>query len=337
MKDFWISSGHHLVDHDESGHLVASDEFLRAFLARPEILPPEEACAAERALHAKLVTHPRAEVKEREIAAIEDEDARENWRLYLRFRDLLLTSPSLEAAYLTQFREGRPALPWLFINQLTQLILRNALDRQEDAFTLKAAELFFRRQKLSLDGGQLLLADADLIEDRQVAAHASPLLAMFQGEGAGGIEVLSAANAEAYRGRSDAFDLVLDFHPQGPGREGLARVMEIWIRHLLGIDSRIEPIDRLEGKTWSWFVGLDQQASEIGNALWRGEEPPHNGRERILGLFRMSFLAPHVMLDNVAGEPVYFILATDKERFVHMKPQNLITGLPLKTAEMALG
>ena len=47
MKDFWLSSGHHLLDRDERGHLVVTDEFLKAYLARPELLPPADACAAE--------------------------------------------------------------------------------------------------------------------------------------------------------------------------------------------------------------------------------------------------------------------------------------------------
>lgn len=31
MKDFWLSCGHHLVDRDEGGGLVASDEFLKLY------------------------------------------------------------------------------------------------------------------------------------------------------------------------------------------------------------------------------------------------------------------------------------------------------------------
>ena len=43
MKDFWVSSGHHLVDRDEHGRLAVTDAFLKAYLARPELLPPETA------------------------------------------------------------------------------------------------------------------------------------------------------------------------------------------------------------------------------------------------------------------------------------------------------
>ena len=51
MNDFWISCGHHLLDRDEGGGLMVTDEFLKVYLARPELIPPPEACAVERTLH----------------------------------------------------------------------------------------------------------------------------------------------------------------------------------------------------------------------------------------------------------------------------------------------
>jgi hypothetical protein len=55
MTDFWLSCGHHLTDRDISGGVLISDDFLKAYLARPELKPPAEACAAERRLHAALL------------------------------------------------------------------------------------------------------------------------------------------------------------------------------------------------------------------------------------------------------------------------------------------
>ena len=37
MSDFWLSSGHHLVDRDADGRLMVTDELLKAYLARPEV------------------------------------------------------------------------------------------------------------------------------------------------------------------------------------------------------------------------------------------------------------------------------------------------------------
>ena len=46
MKDFWLACGHHLLDRDESGGLVVTDDFLKIYLARPELMPPPDACDA---------------------------------------------------------------------------------------------------------------------------------------------------------------------------------------------------------------------------------------------------------------------------------------------------
>ena len=59
ISDLWVSSGHHLLDRDSHGRLVITDAFLKAYLARPEIMPPEGACDIERRLHARLLQeHP---------------------------------------------------------------------------------------------------------------------------------------------------------------------------------------------------------------------------------------------------------------------------------------
>ena len=40
MADFWLSCGHHLLDRDDGGGLLVTDDFLKAYLARPELAPP---------------------------------------------------------------------------------------------------------------------------------------------------------------------------------------------------------------------------------------------------------------------------------------------------------
>ena len=42
MKDFWLACGHHLLDRNDSGGLVVTDDFLKIYLARPELVPPPE-------------------------------------------------------------------------------------------------------------------------------------------------------------------------------------------------------------------------------------------------------------------------------------------------------
>jgi len=332
MKDFWLSSGHHLLDRDERGHLVLTDEFLKAYLARPELLPPPDACAAERHLHHDLLMHqPRRIVDVTEIAAISDPDAQENWRFMISFRDRLLRSPTLEAAYIDLIRDPAETPP-IFFNQLTNLVLRNALDGIEDAFPLRAGELFFRPQRATYHDGALLLADAETIELHEHNRQSSPLLKMLGGPAVTELNVLDQENAGQYFDRSDAFDLVLNLGGSGSARRGLADAMTIWIRHLLGLEVEIETVDRMEDENWAWFVGLDTEATRIGNALWGHEDVEPEWLERIIGLFRLDFIQPTDALPMIEGRPVWLLLAMTEDRLVRMKPQNLITGLPLRAS-----
>src|SRR6476646_4142334 len=72
MRDFWLSCGHHLLDRDDGGKLRVTDEFMKVYLARPELAPPPEACTVERTLHAALLSDPRRAVAADEIGAIAD-------------------------------------------------------------------------------------------------------------------------------------------------------------------------------------------------------------------------------------------------------------------------
>src|ERR1700743_3145376 len=141
--DFGLACEHHRLDRDALGRLLVTDEFLKAYLARPELVPPPEACAAERKLHDAMLSDPRGFVAPSQIAAIADVDARENWDVMIRWRDHLVKHCTLEAAYLETIRRNL-GFPQLFVGQLTQAILRNALDDCDDVFVLRAAEMLFR-------------------------------------------------------------------------------------------------------------------------------------------------------------------------------------------------
>ena len=336
MSDFWVSSGHHLVDRDADGRLIVTDDLLKAYIARPEVLPPPEACLVERALHQRLLRNPREPIEIDEINAMQDRDARENWRHLIAFRDHLLAHASLEAAYVALVVGTKVVTPPVFLNQLVHIILRNILDGETDPFVLRAAELFFRPQRLSYNDGVLLLADEETVDGakthNQSHTPVSPLVAMFGDARAHSLDVLTAENAAAYHGRSDAFDMVLDFRSESPGRAAFARVLTQWIKALIGVDAEIRPVARVHDESWAWFVGLDQEATRIGNALWRGEEPPDDGRDRIVALFDLRFADSQLMLDKVAGRPVSLILAMPPDRIVRLKPQNILVGLPLKVS-----
>ena len=97
MTDFWHSCGHHFLDRDGSGGYAITDDFLKVYLARPELIPPPDACSAERKLHAALIADPRRSVTASEIMAIAETDARENWEILIAFRDHLMYGPRTAA------------------------------------------------------------------------------------------------------------------------------------------------------------------------------------------------------------------------------------------------
>jgi Family of unknown function (DUF6352) len=334
MRDFWLACGHHLLDRDAGGGLVATDEFLKAYLARPELAPPPEGCVVERTLHAALLADPRRPVAAGDIAAITDADARENWQLMIGFRDHLLVHPTLEAAYLALMRAGAGRTPPLFVNQLVHVILRNILDGCADPYVLRAAELFFRPQRLTLHEGALLAAD----EERIAGVHptpVSPLVSLLGLEKSAAIDVLGERNADDYFARSDAYDMALDLTAGRHGLVALGDVIARWVRHLLAVDVDVEPLKELRDAPLTWYVGLDAEGTRIGDRLWRSETLDEAANAQVVGLFRLGFRSRDIVSAELAGEPVYLILAMTPEKILRMKPQNLLTGLPVRQREAA--
>jgi hypothetical protein len=199
---------------------------------------------------------------------------------------------------------------------------------------LRAGELFFRPQRVSFHEGALLLADAELVE-AEAPGRRSPLVAMLGLEPETELDVLDDANAWTYWSRSDAFSMALNLGSNAKSRAGLARAIEAWVRHLLHIEVAVEPIAALEDRDWRWFVGLDAEATRIGNALWRGEPLDDDARSRVLALFRLTIADQARVEPRAAGRPVYLFLAMTPDRMLRLKPQNLITGLPLTAAVQA--
>jgi hypothetical protein len=332
MKDFWISCGHQLLDHDEGGGLLVTDEFLKVYLARPELIPPLEACAVERTLHGALLANPRLAVSASDIAAIADADAHENWQLLIAFRDLLLCHQTLEAAYAELMRNGPGKTPQLFVNQLVHVILRNALDGVDDARVVRAAELFFRTQRVTLHENLLIAADEETIGGVNTAP-VTPLVSMLGIPAEAAIDILNDDNAESYWERSDQFDMAIDLTAGHAGLAALAEAMRRWIAHVLGVEVTIEPLSELRDATLTWYVGLDADATKIGDMMWNGEDIDEATMARVVGLFALTFRDPSVVLDKVKREPVYLILAMTPDKIIRMKPQNLATGLPIRHLE----
>jgi hypothetical protein len=333
MKDFWLSCGHHLLDRDVGGGLVVTDEFLKLYLARPEIAPPLDACVVERTLHAVLLADPRRLVGAAEISAIADADARENWSVMIALRDVLVRHKTVEAAYLHLIRKGVGTIPALVLDQLVHVILRNVLDACDDAAMLRAAELFFRPQRLTTYDGLLIAADEETVAGTG-AQSPSPLVSMLGLSAEAQIDILNDDNAASYWRRSDLFDMALDLSPSRRGLIALGDVMALWLMHLLSVKVRIEPVINADEIDLTWYVGLDVEATKIGDALWNGEQLDQATASRVIGLYRLTIHDTDIVLDKAGGEAIYLILATTPDGRLRMKPQNLVTGLPIRQLEV---
>jgi hypothetical protein len=145
--------------------------------------------------------------------------------------------------------------------------------------------------------------------------------------------VLNDDNAHDYWERSDRFDMALDLTA---GRRGLAAVGEViarWVRHLLAIEVAVEPLIEANDVNLSWYVGLDEQGTKVGDDLWNGEDLDDATRSRVVGLYRLTFRDPAPVLDKAKGEPIYLIMAMTPDGMLRLKPQNLVTGLPIRQME----
>lgn len=332
MPDFWRSSGFHLL-RIEGDELVVSDDFLRAFLLRPELAPIDESCAAERALHERLIEEPRRPVEETSVAGLADPDAADNYRAFLRFRDRLLAQPGVTAAYLDLVRNGLDGVPPLFLDQLTHILVRHLLDGTGDPFRARAGELLFREQRVTIQDGQVMLADEETVvmlgRDGGLGALGRLLVESETPLRQVELDVLQPSTAEGYWARSDRFDTVLDLGFTRPGLDALCRVLEGWVLRFTGAAVSIQPVGRIEDQRWVWHVGLDVEASALLDTLWQGEELDEARRARLLALFRLEFKDLADMLDRVRGRPVHLGLAMTPDQRLRMKPQNLLLNLPL--------
>lgn len=353
LPDLWPDGGFTKLERNGQGWLKPMPAWWAAWLARPELALVPESCAAEHRLHAALAADPLRPVSEPELAALADADVRENWQHFLALRDTLQQAGTLEAWLLALWRGGPVRVPPLFIDVIVQAVVRGLLDGVDDAFEARAAELFFRPQRLSLHEGRLLAGDREMLDlqrethgfgdiGRLLAQAQQPLKAVQ-------LRVLQRESSAAYwaeatrPGGRHAFllDLThdirqelghgLSFHLQAAnsGLAALARVLQRWVRHLLGVAVTIEPLRQIDDAHWRWHLGLDAEASRLLDDLYEGRTVESERQARLISLFRLRFTNPGEMRADVAGRPVYLGLAMDAAQGLRLKPQNLLLNLPL--------
>ena len=340
------------------GWLLPTDDYLRTFLARPELAPVPESCRAELALHAALLQTPSKPVAPGTLATLQDADARESYMLFLRFRDGLLAAGTLEAYYLSLFRPAlanAPAaidIPPLFIDLLVEAIMRNLLANSGDAFEVRAADLLHRSQRISIHDGQVLSGDRDALDmlnetgglgdiGRFLADAKAPLRSI-------NMQVLGDDNAADFFQQAGRHHFLLDLTHEvtsdlshglifrmtraRSGLKALSNVLQKWVQHFLGVAVTIRPLQKIDDDAWRWHVGLDAEATALLNDLYEGHEVDAARLTRLVSLFRLDFVNPQEMRADVAGKPVYLGLMMNADGVVKLKPQNLLINLPLREA-----
>ena len=185
---------------------------------------------------------------------------------------------------------------------------------------------------MTLHEGSLIAADEEAIAGKS-DTPASPLVSMLGIPAEAEIDVMNDDNAGHYFEHSDRFHMALDLTAGRRGLQALGTAIAHWVEHLLAVDVAVEPLTEMRDAQFTWYVGLDADGTRIGDALWQGEELDEPARGRVVGLFRLTFRDPTVVVDKVKGEPVYLILAMDQDKVLRMKPQNLVTGLPIRHLE----
>jgi uncharacterized protein DUF6352 len=332
--DFWRSCGYRLLTVGGDGRLTVTDDFLRSYLTRPELAPIPESCAAESALHDALLAAPRRAVTPAEIAAIADPDVRDNYGIWLRFRERLTEANSLEAAYAGLFRGDGVDVPPMFVQQLTQVILRHILGEEADPMAARAAEMLFRVQKIAvLEDGAVMAADAVTVDlyamggsfgslGELLARNRTPLRTVE-------LDVLDRETAADYWERDERFDTSISLNRGRAALAALTDVLQRWVAHFLAVDVTIAPQREIDDARWVWHVGLDAEASALLNDLYNKVDVDDTRMRRLLCLFQLDFADSAAMRPALAGRPVYLAMAMDADNLLKLKPQNLLLNLPL--------
>ncbi len=357
QDDFWPACGYRLLQRSPQGWLQPTPAWLAAWLARPELALVPESCRAETRLHESLAADPLRPVGARDLAALQDADARENYTHFIALRDALLQAGTLEAWLLALWRSGAVRVPPLFIDLVVQAVVRGLLEGHDNAFEARAAELFFRTQRLSRHEGRQLAGDKETLDlqrethgfgdlGRLLAQAAQPLRAaqmqVLQAQPAQDTQAAYWAEATRPAGRHlFLLDLTheikqelghgLAFHltHAHSGLKALGAVLARWVQHFLGVAVHITPLQKIDDPQWRWHVGLDAEASRLLDDLYQDRAVEPERLARLISLFRLDFDDARDMRADVTGKPVYLGLMATPEQTLRLKPQNLLLNLPL--------
>lgn len=336
MTDFWLTSGYHLLELTDDGRLAVTPEYANAYWQRPEVAPIAESCQAERALHARLDDDPFLPVTDADLAAFQDRDAADNYRVVANFIAGLKLAGTLERYYASLFAGDGISIPPLFIDQIAHALMRHVLRDAGNPMQVRASEMFFRKQRVTVNEGQILVADDEIVGMYSETGGFGSLGKMLV-EGSAALrevelDVLTEENADLYWPRSDRFDTVLDVTFARPGLDALCRVMELWVSQFSGLAVRIHPVQSIRDEKWRWHIGLDAEATALLNDLYNGIDVEEARQENLISLFRLESKDAEAFIPEMRGKPVYLGLAKTSANTLTIKPQNLLTNLPLSKA-----
>ena len=242
MPDYWTSCGYRLLTRGGDGRLTVTDDFLRSYLMRPELSPIPESCAAELALHDALLANPRR------VGS-----APTSWRRWpMRTRGRITASGCAFArassapirsrrAYVGLFQGEGVDVPPQFVAELTQVLLRHILGDDATPMEARAAEMLFRTQKIAVtEDGAVMSADEATVELFATTAgfgSLGELLAQNKTPARSvDLDVMDDGNAAEYWDRDERHDFSVSLNRGQPALDALTRVLEKWVRHLLGVE-----------------------------------------------------------------------------------------------------
>ncbi len=355
MHNFWTACGHPHLRRDARGWMSPTPDYWRLWLQRPELALVPESCQAEKRLHQALMDAPGMQVAPAQLQAFQDGDARENYQLFLRFRDEVERAGSLESAYMAWMQSGNIQLPALFIDLVVQAIVCHVLADVDDAWVWRAAELLFRRQRITIEGGRVLSGDSDTLDSLKATGGLGEMGRLLMEGGATlkavDVKVQHKDSEDRYLAQREGLgryafllDMTHEIHNELPhglilkmvnarsGLKALAAVLTRWVQHFLGVSVQIEPVQKVDDPAWRWHVGLDATASALLNDLYQGTELSAPRQQQLISLFKLHFDHPQDMRADVQGKPVYLGLAMNEQGLLKLKPQNLLLNLPLAGA-----
>ena len=291
---FLAQLGWHLLDRRDDGRHLVTDDFLRAYLLRPELRPVESPARPSAGCTRPCSKRPPADHAGGPAAAEGPGRARELRGLRALSRPAA-AQRTLEDAYLRWPSAPRPAS-----RPCSSSIWRTrscAASSTAAATACACAPPSACSAPRASPSGTAPSSWPTPTRCRSTPdrRHGQPGPAPGRGAGAhprGRARRPGEANAADYLARSDRFDTVLDVSFTRPGLDALCRVLEAWVRHFLAIEVSIQPLQSVRDQRWRWHVGLDAEATALLNALYAGQELGEDRQARLLSLFRLEFKDP---------------------------------------------